>query len=55
MSAVAATSLRERTLERLRAINPPPIVIADDEGLRPFETDAFIQQRETPMLSLIHI
>ena len=28
-------------------------VIADDEGLKPFETDAFIAHRETPMLAVL--
>ena len=31
----------------------PVRVIADDEGLRPFETDAFIAHRETPMLAVL--
>jgi glycolate oxidase len=40
-------------LASLRAIRPPLTVIADDEGLKPFETDAFIQYRETPMLAVL--
>src|SRR5205085_11408016 len=28
-------------------------VIADEEGLKPFETDAFISRRETPMLAAL--
>ena len=38
-------------LHALRAIRPPVHVIDDDEGLRPFETDAFISHRELPMLA----
>lgn len=53
MSAVVEASLRLRTLERLREIRPLPLVIADEEGLRPFETDAFIQHRATPMLAIL--
>ena len=37
----------------LRAIRPALAVIADDEGLKPFETDAFIAHRETPMLAVL--
>jgi len=44
---------RARVLERLRAVRPPLAIVADDEGLRPFETDAFISHRETPMLAVL--
>ncbi|HYC36697.1 MAG TPA: FAD-linked oxidase C-terminal domain-containing protein [Usitatibacter sp.] len=40
-------------LEALSAIRPPLQVIADEEGLKPFETDAFISHRETPMLAVL--
>ena len=40
-------------LARLHAIRPPVQVICDEEGLRPFETDAFIAHRETPMLAVL--
>jgi len=40
-------------LAELRAIRPPLTVIADQEGLKPFETDAFISHRETPMLAAL--
>ncbi|HSS27167.1 MAG TPA: FAD-binding protein, partial [Usitatibacter sp.] len=53
MNALAAPSLRSRVLERLAAIRPPVTVIADDEGLKPFETDALIAHRETPMLAAL--
>ena len=53
MNALAAPSLRSRVLERLEAIRPPVTVIADDEGLKPFETDALIAHRETPMLAAL--
>jgi glycolate oxidase len=53
MNAVLETSVRERILAALRAIQPPLLVIADDEGLKPFETDALISHRETPMLAVI--
>src|SRR5258706_15583568 len=42
-----------RALESLRAIRPRMTVIADEEGLKPFETDAFIAHRETPMLAVL--
>ena len=53
MSAVAEAGVRERTLAALRAIRPAFSVIADDEGLKPFETDALIAHRETPMLAAL--
>jgi glycolate oxidase len=36
-------------LSALHAIHPALAVIDDDEGLKPFETDAFISHRATPM------
>jgi glycolate oxidase len=39
--------------EALAAIRPPLDVIADDERLKPFETDAFIAHRETPLAAVI--
>ena len=54
MNAVAdAPSLRERTLALLRAVRPPLAIVADDEGLKPFETDAFISHHETPMVAVL--
>jgi len=47
------TSLASETLQALRAVRPPIPLVADDEGLKPFETDAFISHRETPMLAAI--
>ncbi|HUP28646.1 MAG TPA: FAD-linked oxidase C-terminal domain-containing protein [Usitatibacter sp.] len=40
-------------LTELQAIRPPLSIIADDEGLKPFETDAFISHRETPMVAVL--
>ena len=53
MNAVAKPDVRAQALAALRAIRPAMTVIADDEGLKPFETDAFIAHRETPMLAAI--
>jgi glycolate oxidase len=54
MSALAAASdARTRTLAALRAVRPPLAIVADDEGLKPFETDAFIAHRETPLLAVL--
>jgi len=44
------TSPASEALARLRRVQPPLAIIADEEGLRPFETDAYIVHRETPML-----
>ena len=40
-------------LAELQSIRPPLSIIADDEGLKPFETDAFISHRETPMVAVL--
>ena len=53
MNAVAQTDLRDRALAALAAIRPAAQVIAEPEELKPFETDAFIQHRETPMLAVL--
>jgi len=53
MNAAVEASVRDRILAVLRGIQPPLLVIADDEGLKPFETDALIAHRETPMLAVI--
>jgi glycolate oxidase len=53
MNAVAQPDLRAQMLAALHAIRPPLVVIDDDERLKPFETDAFIAHRETPMLAVL--
>jgi glycolate oxidase len=53
MAAVAESSVRSRVLDALRSIRPSLSIIADDEGLKPFETDALIAHRETPMLAVL--
>ena len=53
MNAVAEIDLRAQTLAALRAVRPQLTIIADDEGLKPFETDALIAHRETPMLAVL--
>jgi glycolate oxidase len=53
MSAVAEASLRPRALAALQAIRPHLTIISDVEGLKPFETDALIAHRETPMLAVL--
>ena len=53
MAAVAEANVRERVLDALRAIRPRVSIISDDEGLKPFETDALIAHRETPMLAVL--
>ena len=42
-----------QALAQLAAIRPPLDIIADDERLKPFETDAFIAHRETPLAAVI--
>jgi glycolate oxidase len=54
MGAVALEAgSRARALAALRAVRPPLAIVADDEGLKPFETDAFIAHRETPMVAVL--
>jgi glycolate oxidase len=50
---IARVDLRGPMLAALRAIRPALLVIDDTEGLKPFETDAFIAHRETPMLAVL--
>jgi len=52
-SVVRERNLRGEVLAAFRAIRPPLQVVADDEGLKPFETDAFISRRATPMLAAL--
>jgi glycolate oxidase len=40
-------------LAAIASIKPPPLVVADDEGLRPFETDAYISRRATPLVAVL--
>jgi glycolate oxidase len=44
---------RAAVIGALRAIRPPLHLVIDHEGLKPFETDAFIAHRETPMLAVL--
>jgi glycolate oxidase len=53
MDSVAEIDTRSRVLAALRAIDAALTVVADDEGLKPFETDAFISHRATPMLAVL--
>jgi glycolate oxidase len=53
MDTVAEAGVRSRMLRALRAIDPALVVVADEEGLKPFETDAFISHRATPMLAVL--
>jgi glycolate oxidase len=53
MSAVARADVRTRVVDALRAIRPPLPVVADLEGLKPFETDAFIAHRQTPLVAVL--
>ena len=53
MAAVREVDTRAQILSALHAIRPAVAVIADVEGLKPFETDAFISHRETPMLAAL--
>ena len=47
------TSPGSEALAALRAVRPPIPLVSDEEGLKPFETDAFISHRATPMLAAI--
>jgi len=52
-SASLVTDRRSRALAALAAVRPPLTVVDDEEGLKPFETDALIAHRETPMLAVL--
>ena len=53
MGAAAANDTRSRALAALAAVRPPLTVVDDEESLKPFETDALIAHRETPMLAVL--
>jgi glycolate oxidase len=53
MNALARPHARDEVIAALRAIRPPLQIVLDDEGLKPFETDALIAHRETPMLAVL--
>jgi glycolate dehydrogenase FAD-linked subunit len=53
MNAIARPDVRAETIAALRAIRPALQLVVDDEGLKPFETDAFIAHREMPMLAAL--
>jgi glycolate oxidase len=50
MSALARTDRKAEALAALAAIRPPLQILADSESMKPFETDAYLPRRETPML-----
>ena len=43
----------EGALAELAAVRPPLDIIADEERLKPFETDAFIAHRATPLAAVV--
>jgi glycolate oxidase len=45
--------LKTAILSELAAISPPLSIIADDERLHPFETDAFISHRALPLAAVL--
>ena len=53
MAAIALADSRSEILARLAAVRPPLTVIAEDEALAPYETDALIAHRARPMLAAI--
>jgi glycolate oxidase len=53
MAAVRRADSRAALLAQLGAIRPEPAIFADEESLRPFETDAFISHREVPLAAVL--
>ena len=53
MVAVPRADSRAALLAQLGAISPKPAIFADEESLRPFETDAFISHREVPLAAVL--
>ena len=45
--------VKAEILSQLTALRPPINIVADDERLRPFETDAFISHRAMPLLAVL--
>ena len=53
MSALPRPTIKQRLLDSLARLDPAPAVFADDEDLKPFETDGFIVRRATPLLAVL--
>ena len=53
MNALSRPSVKERLRGSLAAMRPAPTVFADDEDLKPFETDGYIVRRATPLLAVL--
>jgi glycolate oxidase len=53
MSAAPRPTSKQRLRESLARLDPAPAVFADDEDLKPFETDGFIVRRATPLLAVL--
>jgi glycolate oxidase len=51
--AEARSATKRRLRESFAAMRPAPAVFADDEDLKPFETDGFIVRRATPLLAVL--
>jgi glycolate oxidase len=50
---MGALAVNAELARRFAAIVPPPTVLADEESLRPFETDGFIVRRALPMMAVL--
>jgi len=53
MAALLRPGKRADLLAQLAAIRPAPAIFADEESLRPFETDAYISHREMPLAAVL--
>jgi glycolate oxidase len=53
MNDLSRPGVKARLRDSLAAMRPAPAVFADDEDLKPFETDGFIMRRATPMLAVL--
>ena len=53
MDTPVQQTVKQRVQGAIAALRPAPSVFADDEDLKPFETDGFIVRRATPMLAVL--
>ena len=53
MDTPAAPTVKQRVRGAIAALRPAPAVFADDEDLKPFETDGYIVRRATPLLAVL--
>jgi glycolate oxidase len=53
MNDLGIFAVKQRLRDAIASLRPAPSVFADDEDLKPFETDGYIVRRATPLLAVL--